>query len=557
MSETTPKLSDIIDTPHGPAVTWYEDGPTTQPDDHSDPVEVEDAYREGFFKGAQAAYAWKEPDREAVERAFEKRREAKQLATIKVIENNAPRYLYRIKHAVEAARLRGFAQALATTVDGWDRLDKRGIRRDLIYEELVPYWKSKVEEWVYSDLCPNRTYSPPFVEETALAEVAKPGQKPEDPLSPADEIRAYPPWKTVRELLWAHKDLRKPVIHGLLREGETMNVIAPSKSNKSWMVSALAICVATGRSWFDRYDTVKGPVLIIDNELHAETSADRIPKVAEAMGVGLDEFADTLTVWNMRGKLTDLFALADMLEGIKRGQFRMIVLDAWYRFLPSESSENDNAAVASLYNRLDQIASMLDCCIVAVHHSSKGGQGAKSVTDVGAGAGAQSRAADAHLVLREHEEEGCVVLDAAVRSWPPIDPLALRWNFPLWEIDESLNPAELKQGGRRRSRREKKAESAKATAPKPEPWTPERFVTQFMGKRPKGKDEIMFEVPAAEGLTKTDARTLLTMAERKGMVHRWQMDHTSPVLFSTQPPPEGYLSAPTGSAKVVRSEHSS
>ncbi|MEM1166306.1 MAG: AAA family ATPase [Planctomycetota bacterium] len=271
MSKTSSNIPDVIDTPDGPAVTWYEDGPTARPDDGSDAVEVEDAFREGFFKGAEEAYTWEEPDREAVERAFDRRREAKQRASVRRPEDPPHVWLYRVGHAVEAARLRGFAQALATTADGWDRLNKRGIRHDLIYEELLPYWKSKVEEWVQSDLYPIRTYSPPFIEETALAEVAKPGQTPEDPLSPADMIRAYPPWKTVRQLLWHHTDLRKPAIHGLLREGETMNVIAPSKSNKSWMVSALSICVATGRSWFDRYDTVKGPVLIIGNELHAET----------------------------------------------------------------------------------------------------------------------------------------------------------------------------------------------------------------------------------------------------------------------------------------------
>lgn len=48
------------------------------------------------------------------------------------------------------------------------------------------------------------------------------------------------------------------------------------------------------------------------------------------------------------------------------------------------------------------------------------------LTDVGAGAGSQSRATDAHVVLRPHEEDGVAVLDAAVRSWPPIEPMCMR-----------------------------------------------------------------------------------------------------------------------------------
>src|SRR5690606_13500171 len=70
--------------------------------------------------------------------------------------------------------------------------------------------------------------------------------------------------------------------------------------------------------------------------------------------------------------------------------------------------------------------------IVLVHHSSKGSQSEKRVTDVGAGAGAQSRAADCHIVLREHEDDGVFVMDAAVRSFPPVEAVALEWSLPLW-----------------------------------------------------------------------------------------------------------------------------
>lgn len=80
-----------------------------------------------------------------------------------------------------------------------------------------------------------------------------------------------------------------------------------------------------------------------------------------------------------------------------------------------------------------------------IHHTSKGGQSDKRVVDVGSGAGAQSRAADCHIVLREHEEDDVFVLDAAVRSFPPVEPLALRWNFPLWHPTDSVDPYRLRR----------------------------------------------------------------------------------------------------------------
>src|SRR5690606_38037062 len=142
-------------------------------------------------------------------------------------------------------------------------------------------------------------------------------------------------------------------------------------------------------------------------------------------------------------------------ESIAAGEFGCIIFDAKYRF-GNGVSENDNAAESQFYNLVDQIAANTGAAVVLVHHTSKGSQSDKRTTDVGAGAGAQSRAADCHLVLREHEEEGVVVLDAVVRSFPPVEPLALRWQFPLWQPADDIDPGKLK--GRLTAQEQRQAE---------------------------------------------------------------------------------------------------
>jgi len=121
-----------------------------------------------------------------------------------------------------------------------------------------------------------------------------------------------------------------------------------------------------------------------------------------------------------------------------------------------------------LYNLIDSIAAKLECAWFNIHHSSKGAQGEKSITDVGSGAGAQSRAADSHLILRAHEEDGGVVFEGAVRSFPPIQPIGLRWKFPLWVPDLSLDPDKLKgrlsAGEQRQSERDGEGIAKLATA---------------------------------------------------------------------------------------------
>src|SRR5690606_36028070 len=192
----------------------------------------------------------------------------------------------------------------------------------------------------------------------------------------------------------------------------------PPKACKSWLASDMALAVATGRPWLDRFKTEVGDVLIIDNELHPATSAQRIPMVMSARGIDPEEVADHIFVANLRGDLRDINSLGEYFNHVIADRFKLVILDAFYRVLPSDADENDNAGMARVYNQVDRYAEMLGAAFVMIHHTSKGNQSLKSITDVGAGAGSQSRATDTHLVLRPHEEDGAIVLDAAVRSWP-------------------------------------------------------------------------------------------------------------------------------------------
>lgn len=246
---------------------------------------------------------------------------------------------------------------------------------------------------------------------------------------------------TARRLIEDNSSLRKPVIDGILRQGETMNIIAGPKVGKSWLVTGLALDVVRGGRWMDLHKCSQGRVLIVDNELHPETTAHRIPIVAESHGMAVDDYGDLLHILSLRGNLMTMDRMFDdILKQAKKGFYKIVILDAFYRFMPSGISENDNAQIARLYNDIDRMASETGASFVLVHHSSKGDQSQKSVTDVGSGAGSQSRAADVHMVIRRHKESGAFVIDAAVRSWSPLDPICARWEFPRFIRDYDLDP---------------------------------------------------------------------------------------------------------------------
>src|SRR5262249_7569501 len=97
------------------------------------------------------------------------------------------------------------------------------------------------------------------------------------------------PIMTCAQLLCKFPERRASLIDGLLRIGETMNVISAPKIGKSWLSLDLAFCVATGRPWLSTFETRKGNVLLIDNELHPETSAHRLRTLAHVTGISHDE----------------------------------------------------------------------------------------------------------------------------------------------------------------------------------------------------------------------------------------------------------------------------
>jgi RecA-family ATPase len=311
----------------------------------------------------------------------------------------------------------------------------------------------------------------------------------------------------IARLVADHPQLHEPVIDGLLRRGETGNIIADPKRGKSWLAYGMALAVCVGDKWLGTFPCRLGRVLLIDNELHRETLAHRIPVAAEGLAIRQDEYVDNLEVLCLRGQLLDLYGIARALEAIEPGAYDLVILDALYRSLPIGTSENDNAAMSMLFNTIDKLTARLGCAWVNIHHASKGSQATKAVTDVGAGAGAQSRAADCHLILREHEEKGGVVLESVVRSFKPVEPISLRWAFPVWQRDDGLDPTAIK--GRSSKAEERQNEKDRDGCYK--------LIEALRPKSATARD-----LRGKTGLSKDRTDRLLELLESKGNV-KWKM----------------------------------
>jgi hypothetical protein len=264
-------------------------------------------------------------------------------------------------------------------------------------------------------------------------------------------------------------------------------------------------------------------VLYIDAELHRQTFAHRLAKIATAMGILSDEFADKLDVLPLRGRLRDLMQLDPFFRNVPHGKYRLIIIDALYRLMPRGFEENSNADVTALYNTVDLYAESTGAAIICVHHSSKGPQHTKAVTEIGSGAGAQSRAVDAHITLRLHKEPGAMVMEAALRSFPPLIPVGLRYEYPLLSIDTSLDTGELHEPGKRK--------------PQADEWTPESFAATFITDKPQGKPTITVAA-TKRGIKAHTAGNLLAAAVDAGLAYEWKTgDRRTRHQFATVPQP--------------------
>lgn len=271
---------------------------------------------------------------------------------------------------------------------------------------------------------------------------------------------AYPIYpKRLQDLILSAKQARAVVIENCLRRGEVGTLVAPPKSHKSYAVEELIFAHATESQWLETLEVQNhgGKVMLIDYELDEAELTERLCEIAIDMRIDpLEDIDDVVDIHNLRLNPVDLSTIDRLFCKVQPGEYSLIIVDPLYRMWPAGLSENDNVGVAAAYAQIMQLANKLDAAWLNVHHTSKGAQGAKAVTDVGAGAGAQSRAVDCHLVMREHDDDETVVIESAVRSFAPIPPFALRWKHPRWHPVEDVNPADLKGAGKSTERRMKK-----------------------------------------------------------------------------------------------------
>ena len=419
------------------SVRSYNDGPEFP----TTPLlqEAEGLYRTYYSLSAASTIHWLRPDEERIEQFRKTRREVKRQAEIRVPSSvmfgnpdmDSEQIVYRAGHEIKASLARSQNQALEVALQCWALLQVRRMPHLDIARRVFRPWVEQLRVWAKTPIDPQRIMIPPRPEEFIPDEYRLGGEPQPAVHTPrTDRGIVSLPLVGAQQLRFSQPpDLRRPIVHGLLRAGETLSLVGPPGSGKTWLAIDLALSVATGQNWLQTFVMGAGPVLYINSDLHRETIVDRIRQVADARDIFRCTLHERLCVEALRGRKTEEFQLESYLDALEPYQFQLIVIDSLEGLL-----WRDSKSTREVLQNLERHAERL-CCSFAVVQSCSGtslSDGHLASEDVESLAGV----VDTHLETQPQPEPGCVRLDASARGWPPVPPRTLRWKYPVWEPDQ-------------------------------------------------------------------------------------------------------------------------
>jgi hypothetical protein len=237
------------------------------------------------------------------------------------------------------------------------------------------------------------------------------------------------------------------LVNGLLYQGGKLLLAAPSKARKTWLLMHLGWAISEGLRWMD-FQCSQAPVLFMDLELIQAESLNRMDAIAKATQ---SRNSGNFHFWHLRGHRLNLNRIREPLVSYcKDKAIAAILIDPFYR-LSDGAAENSAEEIASFLSDIEEITRETGASVCMTHHFAKGSAAGKDALDRASGSGVFARDPDALMTLTEAEassiESPLFVLEATARSFPPPLPRALRWGFPVWQVDPDA-PLELKQPGK-------------------------------------------------------------------------------------------------------------
>jgi len=165
-------------------------------------------------------------------------------------------------------------------------------------------------------------------------------------------------------------------------------IAAASGSGKSWLGIDLAIACASGRPWCHFIETAQTKVLYINEEIETRKFWGRFCMMHPT------DIPDLHIIQKKNTKVDKPLHMNKIVRYVKEHEIKLVVIDTFVRI--HSMDENDNGAVAKLYDRFQEIIDA-GAAVVVLHHNKKLAPGSAITQDTMRGA--SDLAAQADMVL--------------------------------------------------------------------------------------------------------------------------------------------------------------
>jgi len=226
-------------------------------------------------------------------------------------------------------------------------------------------------------------------------------------------------------------------------------LVAPPKSNKTWLGLELALSISSGTPFLGQFAVPRAKrVLFLNAEDRESIQKERLDMMMRSRGISKNENLGILTT-NDRLLIDTKQGIEELRRVVSSYGADLLILDPWVR-LNTSKSENDARAVAEVLHSLRSIRDDLKCGVLLVHHAAKDSAN-KRAGDRIRGSSEFFAWAESIVGLTKNKD-GTIVMDIEHRSAPSVQAIPIILNsdsdtasliamVPVPDVQENVSPS--------------------------------------------------------------------------------------------------------------------
>ncbi|OGE18143.1 hypothetical protein A2769_02760 [Candidatus Daviesbacteria bacterium RIFCSPHIGHO2_01_FULL_37_27] len=218
----------------------------------------------------------------------------------------------------------------------------------------------------------------------------------------------------------------KWIVDHLVPENGITCISGKPKAGKSYWALYLAVCIALGVKFMEKFETQQGTVLFITKEDPQRLLKERAGLLTSIEETPIHFCSDTRLFLD-----TDKY-IEEIKKIIKEKKVRVVIIDSLRRIFKGE--ENSSQVISEVQNRFKVLLESCGVTIIFIHHHGKDTFFKKEGGDKLRGSSDILAMIDSLLILERKDEHTLKITPAALRTDKPVKPFLVK--FPDFEKGE-------------------------------------------------------------------------------------------------------------------------